>query len=130
MRLDPRSTPGAIPHDRDVDECRRGAAHRPRVPGAVVAEHRAVTAREHRRPQPAEGTDGPMADGIHARVEPEQPPRREPRIDLTRGHPACEQLPARDDAALALGEQRDDPVRGVSSTHVVEEAPRGADSPP
>jgi hypothetical protein len=70
-----------------------------------------------------------MPDGVHARVEPEQPSRRQSALDLARGDAASEELPARHDPALALGERGDDAVRGALSTHVVEEAPGAADSP-
>ena len=129
MRPDARPAPRPVDADGDVDDDRRRRAHLPRLTGGSIAQHRAVTAGEDSRPPASEGADDPMPYGVHARVEPEQPSRRQSAFDLARGDAAGEKLPARDDPALTLGECGDDAVRGALSTHVVEEAPRAADSP-
>ena len=87
--------------------------------GAEVAQHRVVAAREHRRPPAPQGADDPMADGVHPAEEHVEAPGGDPAVDLAMREPRRDELPAGHDAALALRERGDDPIRADFTTHTV-----------
>ena len=89
------------------------------MPGAEVAQHRVVTAREHRRPPAPQGADDAVADGVHAAEEDVEAAGRDPAVDLAVREPRRDELPAGRDAALALRDRGDDPIRVDFTTHTV-----------
>jgi hypothetical protein len=75
-----------------------------------MAENRTGTGGDHSRHPAALCGEDPVSDGVDAAIEDVQATELDPVIDRVTADAVPPQLPARDDAVLALGEPGDPPI--------------------
>ncbi|MDQ3678303.1 MAG: hypothetical protein M3401_16150 [Actinomycetota bacterium] len=75
-----------------------------------MAEERSVPARKYRCERTGDGPRGGMAPDVHAAVQPVQQPALQPPPDRAAPEAESEQLLARHDLELTIGDRGDPPV--------------------
>jgi hypothetical protein len=114
---------------RHVDDA-VGGEQVPRDGRRRVAQHSALTAREHRRQPTALAGQHSMTDRVDAAVHEMQASRAQTMVDSVAAHIQRRQLRPRHDSVLRPCELGDVKVPGALTAHIAVSAPGGEVRPP